>query len=178
MSSSPSRYSPKRGIRRPGSVLASKMNFRQDEQTFEKTDVPDRALEAKREVLASKQQDALGLARPAWNSSTGPNLSGVPLRAIGEHFMGDCCCRVCFRLSILTYYSSNLFHLYIITARKCATNRFAHLTDFKFEVDHMRTLSRADQSRAIDAGCAYSIVNLLCSYCCFCCASCRECCKL
>jgi hypothetical protein len=62
-------------------VLAPKVNFRQDDQAFERTDVPVDALEAKKKVLASLHKDVLGIAKPDWNASTGPNKSGIPLRA-------------------------------------------------------------------------------------------------
>lgn len=73
---------PSRGIRRPGSVLAAKVNYRQEEATFEKTDIPEKALEAKKHVLASKHQDVLGLTKPDWDGTTGPSTIGVPQRPL------------------------------------------------------------------------------------------------
>jgi len=58
-----------RGIRRPGSILAHKVNFVQDERAFEKSDIPERALAAKKHVIASKIPDIVGVSRPPWNSS-------------------------------------------------------------------------------------------------------------
>eukprot|EP00033_Pygsuia_biforma_P004093 GCRY01004487.1.p1 GENE.GCRY01004487.1~~GCRY01004487.1.p1 ORF type:complete len:306 (-),score=45.29 GCRY01004487.1:19-936(-) len=68
-------------IGKPGSIHTRRMNFAPNERVFSSKDVPEKARQARQEVLNTLISDELGLSKPKWNPDTGVGAAHFEQRA-------------------------------------------------------------------------------------------------